>query len=326
MAFKRFNTALINAVKEHAPDAGNMTRLLCEVLKISEEAVYRRLRGDVRFSFGEAAVMASRFDFSLNNLLGKGMLGTALFRLNLTERLSRLEDCCEVAEREIRLLKEMISDPSAELAFAGNSIPQLFYLDYDRLTAFKLYKWRYQQGLCEGRAGGLRQMTVPATLAADLRELAMLAQQIPLSHYIFDESCFSHWVQDIRAFRRLDQIDDREVRMLCDELSALLGFMERIAEEGCYPTGQRVNLYVSDLDLETSFCTVTTDKRQQCFFEIFSANTLQSNDVRMCGYVRREVQAQSRFATLISRSCEVRRKAFFRRQREVLAGLEREGW
>ena len=60
------NTALIRAIHAHTPPDSTPASVLMDVLNIGREAAYRRMRGEVRFTFGEASALSAHLRFSLD--------------------------------------------------------------------------------------------------------------------------------------------------------------------------------------------------------------------------------------------------------------------
>ncbi len=74
------NTALIQAIHAHTPQDATPASVLMDILNIGREAAYRRLRGEVRFTFGEASALSAHLRFSLDGVMGSSVGGNALFR------------------------------------------------------------------------------------------------------------------------------------------------------------------------------------------------------------------------------------------------------
>ena len=55
MPLEKLNAALIGAIQNSTPEYTNAAAILTDKLNIGREAAYRRLRGEVPFTFGEAA-------------------------------------------------------------------------------------------------------------------------------------------------------------------------------------------------------------------------------------------------------------------------------
>ena len=60
---------LIEVLQDRVPQRGKLAELLAELLDIEKEAVYRRLRGSVPFSFQEVHTIADYFGFSLDSIV-----------------------------------------------------------------------------------------------------------------------------------------------------------------------------------------------------------------------------------------------------------------
>ena len=79
------------------------------------------------------------------------------------------------------------------------------------------------------------------------------------------------------------------------------------------------------MDIEATYCYLSARHYRGSCIEAFSINSLRSSDPDMFEHTKRWVLALSRFATLISCSGELQRIHFFKRQRAIVAELEREG-
>ena len=105
----------------------------------------------------------------------------------------------------------------------------------------------------------------------------------------------------------------------------MLDELEEIAVSGQFRSGKPVSIYISNMDIEATYCYVSARHFRASCIEAFSINSLRSADPAMFEHVKRWILALSRFATLISCSGELQRIHFFKRQRAIVAELEREG-
>lgn len=70
MPLEKLNAALIGAIQNSTPEYTNAAAILTDKLNIGREAAYRRLRGEVPFTFGEAGVLSAQMNFSLDRTVG----------------------------------------------------------------------------------------------------------------------------------------------------------------------------------------------------------------------------------------------------------------
>ena len=152
MPLEKLNAALIGAIQNSTPEYTTAATVLTDKLNIGREAAYRRLRGEVPFTFGEAGVLSAQMNFSLDRTVGAVDFGNVLFRLSFSDYHTALEDYTGVIDQDTLFYREVSSDDDAEQAIAGNSFPRMLYMRYLNLTNFRLFKWLYQQGLidCSG--------------------------------------------------------------------------------------------------------------------------------------------------------------------------------
>ena len=299
--------------------------ILTDNLNIGREAAYRRLRGEVPFTFGEAGVLSAQMNFSLDRTVGALDFGNVLFRLSFSDYHTALEDYTGVIDQDTLFYREVSSDVDAEQAIAGNSFPRMLYMRYPKPTNFKLFKWLYQQGLIDCSGAKFEDMKVPEVLLQSYRDLVHEAQLMPATTLIFDGSCTKRWVNAICAFRNMHLIRDESVEVLKAELLQMLDDLEEICVSGQFRSGRPVSVFISDMDIEATYCYLSAWHYRASCLEAFSINSLRSSDPDMFEHTKRWVLALSRFATLISCSGELQRIHFFKRQRAVVAELEREG-
>ena len=70
---------LISTMREVTPKEGNLANVLMDILCMSKEAIYRRLRGEVAFTFSEVAIIAGQLGISLDKIIGNSMSSGAMF-------------------------------------------------------------------------------------------------------------------------------------------------------------------------------------------------------------------------------------------------------
>ena len=214
MPLEKLNAALIGAIQNSTPEYTNAAAILTDKLNIGREAAYRRLRGEVPFTFGEAGVLSAQMNFSLDRTVGALDFGNVLFRLSFSDYHTALEDYTGVIDQDTLFYREVSSDVDAEQAIAGNSFPRMLYMRYPKLTNFKLFKWLYQQGLIDCSGAKFEDMKVPEVLLQSYRDLVHEAQLMPATTLIFDGSCTKRWVNAICAFRNMHLIRDESVEVL----------------------------------------------------------------------------------------------------------------
>ncbi len=321
MVNEQLNARLIELIHEKTPCDHNPAALLADTLRIGREAAYRRLRGEVPFTFAEAVQISEKLDFSLDRAVGFAANGNAVFNLNFTDYLASVDSYDHVIEKDTSFLVQLCKSQHTEMSMAGNQIPQSLYLRYPTLADFKLFKWLYQHDKFIKPVRTVEDMQKSPHLTHCYRNFMQAVQRIETTHYIFDHTLCHHWVQAIRYFSELGLITDRHIELLKTELNALLDEMEELTLSGCHPNGNRVNIYVSELDIEANYLSFSSDDHKEARIEVFSLNALHTNNPEIAAPMQKWIQTLRQFSTLITQSSALQRFRFFSRQRELVSSI-----
>lgn len=106
--------------------------------------MYRRLRGEVPFTLAEAAAISQKMGVSLDKLAGTNVDSNAIFDLNIIRQTDPLETYYSIVDNYVKIFRDLNHDPASELCTSSNMIPQTFYLKYELLSKFRMFKWIYQ--------------------------------------------------------------------------------------------------------------------------------------------------------------------------------------
>ena len=119
---------LLNAIKEEFPQKTNLVNALVDLLCIEKEAVYRRLRGEVAFTFAEIVTIANAFGISLDNLVGTVTAKSRPFQLKLVDFVNPMETDYDMLDQYIDILGLAREDDRSELIDCTNFLPQQLYM------------------------------------------------------------------------------------------------------------------------------------------------------------------------------------------------------
>lgn len=114
---------LINEMKERIAPKETLANFLTNTLCMGKEAVYRRLRGEVAFTFDEVAVISHKLGISIDQIIGNHLSNRATFDLNLQHSPDPIESYYEILERYLRIFNYIRNDDSTTIYTAANIIP-----------------------------------------------------------------------------------------------------------------------------------------------------------------------------------------------------------
>lgn len=153
----KLNKEFISYIHKHAPAGVNIPNFIADVLNLGRESVYRRLRGEINFTFAEVAAISLKMGFSVDNIIGIKNMDQTIFRFPLL-----LQDKDPVGiyiykiNQDFEIYKKVSECKNSKTYLAMNSIPYILSLPYTQLSKFLFYKYVYQTGGYSSRACFLR--------------------------------------------------------------------------------------------------------------------------------------------------------------------------
>ena len=99
------------------------------------------------------------------------------------------------------------------------------------------------------------------------------------------------------------------------------GEVEELAINGKTADGNRVRIYVSNINFEATYSYVDTNNLQMSLIRIYSINSITTMDNEIFCTLKEWIQPLKKFSTLISESGEMQRIQFFKQQREIIDAL-----
>ena len=315
-----YNSELIKAMKEKIPSGVYLANTLIDMLYLGKEAVYRRLRGEVPFTLAEAAIISQKMGVSLDKLVGTNMNANAIFDLNIVRQHDPLETYYSIVNNYVRIFREIKDDPMSELCTSSNMIPQTFYLKYELLSKFRMFKWLYQFEKID-IDNHFEDIEMVDKLLERQREFVRESQEFNRTEYIWDDQLFVYLINDIKYFASVHLISHEYVQKLKKELLQLLDELEEIATRGTFKTGKEVSIYIANVNFEATYSYIASSSYHVSLIRVFAINSFASHDEAVFKSVKEWIHSLKKFSTLISQSGEMQRIKFFKTQRELIEGL-----
>jgi hypothetical protein len=126
-------------------------------------------------------------------------------------------------------------------------------------------------------------------------------------------------VWDVGYFHSIQLITDEEKELIKQEMFGLLDYLSEIASKGCYPeTKKKVNLYVSQLTIDTNYSYVHTEESDTSFVHAFGKYELYTLNSKMFSDFKTWMRLKRRSSIQISEVDEKSRVEFFARERQVV--------
>ena len=310
----------LSTVKRKIPHRATLTKRLIDWLAIDKDAIYRRLRGEVPFSFVEMVAIAKKLGISLDSIAGIQSVQSRPTQVVMTRHVNPSSIDYEMFNEYVDLLKSIKDEPNTLLMESGNALPHHLFYDYEHLTRIYLFGWN--QASSFGSDLQFHDLKIPEQMRNLQKECCLYTRHIKTTHYVWDRMIFLRMVENIKFAARVNLIKAEVVSALKSELLALLDHLEKLADKGKHDdTGNQVFIYISDLYLETGYCCIKSKNRFVSLFKTFLLNSNSAFDEAVYNEVHIWINALQKMSTLISVSGERLRTEFFNTQREIIHTL-----
>lgn len=313
------NSKLIASIKNVLPSRINLAAYLIDLLSLGREAVYRRIRGDVSFSLDELSLISKALNISIDDVLGKKDL-KASFSMDMIQSDRFLDQYCDFLTYYIDIFHRMKAYPTSQVQAANNELPFSFYLSYEKLAKFYLYKWMYQlQSLSPG---------IPFTdFHIPQRVHNMNKKYITESRFgchttsILSPNIFSSLLNTVVFFYKLNLLTEEDVKQIKEEILSLLKELELMAISGIWHDNYEFNFYLSSIDFDSSYSYMQCPEFELSTIRAFSLNVVRSSEPEICKAHKEWINSLKRYSTLISKSGDIYRTEFFNKQRVLVDSM-----
>jgi hypothetical protein len=322
---QNIQSLFLEKVKKQLPENLSLADELAELLNISRDSAYRRIRGETVLSLDETKIICDRFGVSLDGLFSPGtdLVSFKLRVLNsenfpFDKYLQSLHDNLDSLSRVDK----------KELIWYAKDLPIWHYFQYPRLSAFKLYFWdktfvrgsklrteKYNQNLVSKELINLglkvweKYSTVPSTEILNYETLNATLRQI---EFAYECGMFG---------------SKEEAFTLLDDCNVMLGNLKVQAEEGIkavegVPAAGEFKLYINEVLIGDNSVLFKMGDKRLVFITANQFNILSTTHEFFCKLMEDYFGNMINKSVLISHTAERERSKFFNRMDKKIESVK----
>jgi len=291
-----------------------------ESIVMGKETAYRRLRGDVPFTFSEACIIAQKLGISLDNLAEIERPKRPVFELELSP--DNIGDYLEQKLLQYEVSYEsFINIDNIKMHTACNTIPFSYICGYENL--FKLFSFKIKYQLRDdGRTHKFNEVQLSEDINRRRKELAKRYMLLSNIYIVIDRNIFVYFINEIKYFFTLGLISEEEKENIKRELYELMSDMEYVSDSGKNRSGHTSLLYLSNVDFNSNYTYIYGDNFERAYMDaIYLLDTISSSDPQICYIHKTWIESLKRYSTLITVSGERDRRLYFDEQKELILGI-----
>jgi len=308
---------LFQRIKEILPPHVSLVDVVAEILHISSDSSYRRIRGETPVVLDEAKELCNHYKLSLDHILNV-KTGSTLFQ---SVRVNTHNYNYEVYMMELKKLVQYIgSFLHKEIIYRSKDMPVFHNFYYKPLTAFRYFFWMktmIQHPDFADREFELDCMSPEIEKLS--RELTMEYNKVP-STEIWNTEGVNVAINQIEFYKDSGYFSSAsDIKVVYEALEASLIHLKNEVEFGCKfmpeenPQSKKENFrfFFNRVMLGETTVMVVTDRVKSVFINYDALNYISTRDELFCNPYYEDLQNLMKKSTIISQTSEKQRNIFF---------------
>ena|SRR5688572_22616597 len=308
---------LFQRIKEFLPPDISIVDSVAEILHISSDSAYRRIRGETPIVLDEARELCLHFKLSLDHVLNV-QAGSTLFRHVRVNTLKYNYE--QYLKGLLKQVQYIDSFTNKEVIYRTKDMPIFHNFYYEPLIAFRYFFW--MKTIFQHPEFTRREFTmncVPAEIISLSQELSRSYNKVP-SVEIWNTECINAAISQIEFYKDSGYFSSvSDVRLIYDSLEETFSHLKNQAEFGCkfMPQESRemkknnFSFFYNRVVLGDNTIMVITDNTKTVFLNYDALNYIFTRDEEFCNSCHEDLQNQIKRSTIISETSEKQRNIFF---------------
>ena len=316
-------SVLLEQVRKLLPSNVSLADELSELLNISRDSAYRRIRGETVLSLDEAKKLYDRYGVSIDALFSQDS-NMALFYHRALSLEYPLDQWLKSVSKNLEHM-ESLERETKLMIFAAKDIPVFHYFRFPEMSAFKMFFWlksiikdpKYTQKLLDDNS-------IPSELLATGKSVWKSYSNIP-SIEIWTDEAVNDTLKQISFFYECGYFSTKaQATLLCDQLIQLNNMIREEAAEGKKSTGVSFQLYENEILIADNTVLAKMGTKRSVYINYNSLNLLTTLQDSFCERTETYLNNLIKSSILISATAARERNKFFNKMNERVEAFKRD--
>lgn len=324
---ENIQSSFLNQVRSKLPPTISLADELAEVLSVSRDSAYRRIRGETLLSLDEVKKLCDHFSISLDHALSPS---SEMITFQLRSRNSEnftFQKWLQSIHENLYMISQF---PEKELIYHAKDLPIFHFFQYPMLSAFKMYFWAKTFGMNNNGKGSTLAEKFHARIIPE--ELMSLGRRVwdkyasIASAEILSPEALTATLRNIEFAVDCGFFNDpKDAARLCNECYTLLENLSKQAEvgrKGSAPTfedGGKYDLYHNELLIGDNSVLFKMGEKRVSFILANNFDILTTSQEFFCQQAERHIDNLISRSTQISTGALKERVKFFNKVRDRVA-------
>ncbi|MFH0866300.1 MAG: helix-turn-helix domain-containing protein [Bacteroidota bacterium] len=314
----------IECIKQSLPSSHSLVDELSDLLELSTDSAYRRIRGETAFTLDEIIKICNIYRISFDSFCSQES-GSVNFNYSLLS--DNQSDMVEYLQRILTDMKAIDHAKEKEIIYAAEDIPIFHLFKFPELASFKIFYWMKSVMNVPGLEGKKYNASLlPEEIFNIGSQILELYKRNP-STEIWNDRTISSIIKQIDYYHEAGMFSKKEDSIhLCEVLSAALDDIQMQAEKTTKAdvAGFEGNfiLYSTDIELGNNCILVNVQGIKRLYLRHHTFNNMITTNSAFCNETEQWLKGIMKKSTLISGVSEKQRNRYFMKAQEQVSQLK----
>ncbi|MDQ3108334.1 MAG: hypothetical protein M3R17_00425 [Bacteroidota bacterium] len=320
----------IQRLKETIPPNHSLVDEMADLLGVSTDSAYRRIRGETALTIDEVSKICSHYRIAFDYAGVTGGRGDSVtFSYNhLSDNPESFEKYLENIVSDLRQIKPL---EKKEIIFAAEDVPIFHHFQFPKLSAFKLFYWSrsiLNAGTPEGKM--FEPSAVSQKMLDTVKEIYELYLHIP-SIEIWSEDTLNSTLKQLEYYWESGLFKNK--KDMNDVLDDIAKMIKRIEWQAAHSTKfhgevpgasttQNYTLYNSELMIGNNCVLISAGAGRRVYISHNTFNTMVTTNAGFCDETENWLKNLIKKSTPISGVSEKQRFRFFKSMNDKIAKMQ----
>jgi transcriptional regulator with XRE-family HTH domain len=318
-ALHNIQSAFLDQIRSRIPENISFVDKLAELLTISRDSAYRRIRGETVLSLEEVKKLCDKFGVSLDALLSPST-STSLFHHRALSSGYTLEQWLNSVGGNLEYVNGF---NQKEMIFAARDMPIFHHFRLPELSAFKMFFWLKTVIKDPNYINqSFQQDAIPKEILQAAHKLWKLYATVP-SVEIWSDEAINETINQIEFYSECRFFaNKKEAAKLCDRLVELIHLIKNEAADGKKTSGEAFRLFENEILIADNTVFARMDNMRIVYINYNTLNLLTTHQESFCDRTEKYLDNLTKNSTLISTSAEKERNKFFNKMKERIEAFK----
>jgi len=312
--------AYLSQIRHMLPENISLADELSELLSISRDSAYRRIRGETVLSLDEVKKLFDQYELSIDAMLSPES-NMVLINHQATDFDYSLSEWLKMLIHNLELAK---SSKELELILAEKDIPVFRYFLFPELASFKLFVWLKSIIKDVNYENQLFSLDVlPKELLAQAARASHIYSSIPSIEIWSDEAIHST-LKQIEFYHECEYFAQPDIAsQLYDRLLEFVNYIKSEAAVGKKSDGGSFSLYHNEILIPDNTIYGKIQNQRVVFINYNLMDFLSTHQESFCDKTEIYMNNLIKNSALISTIAEKERNRFFNKMEEKIEAAKR---